>query len=241
MINDKLTTNGIWPQSFAVGAYAKDVHRSMDLLHKTSKAIRENIVDDVHIGNRFADMIQTVSEQLLSRLVHFPAHASAAGYASHPQDSNASAAHSSATDTTNGFHHNGAPMGSWPDHLLHGAISQFGGAANGLGFDDGAFNFNDIGPFNPNNTVAMAPPGYGYDGPMQDFADGSGIPLNQPWVALNIRPLTDLANGQDNADVSSGLYGPTINGIDFLDQIRFPQPPAGPMLPPDQDQHDPWG
>lgn len=233
-------TNGVLPKSFAVGAYADDVRRSMDLLHKTSNALQENIVDDVHVGNRFAVMIKTVSEQMLDRLVKFLPLASATGYASHHQDSNISAAHSSSTGSTNGHHPNGPSADSWSNHQFHGAVPQFRDPANGLEFDNDGYNFDNIELFNPNNTVAMAPPGYSSGGPVGDFIDGSGFPINQEWYALDIRGLTDLASGQDNAAVSSGLYGPTINGLDILDQIRFPHLPSGPMPPPDQPSHYTW-
>src|SRR5579871_4940403 len=60
-------------QTFMVGASETDVAVTLQLMDKAMEALRTNIVDDVHVGNRFADMVDTLTRRARSRFVRMNA------------------------------------------------------------------------------------------------------------------------------------------------------------------------
>ncbi len=59
-------------KTFALGAPKSDVEMSIQLMDDTVKALRDCVVDDVHLGIRFADMLQTLTGRLRNRFIHAP-------------------------------------------------------------------------------------------------------------------------------------------------------------------------
>lgn len=56
-------------KTFALGATEDDVALSLGLMEEAVPALRNCIVDDVHVGNRFADMLITLITRIKSRFV----------------------------------------------------------------------------------------------------------------------------------------------------------------------------
>lgn len=56
-------------KTFALGATEDDVALSLGLMEEAVSALRNCIVDDVHVGNRFADMLITLITRIKSRFV----------------------------------------------------------------------------------------------------------------------------------------------------------------------------
>lgn len=216
-------------QSFVVGAYASDMKRSLDLLQKASTAMRDQIVDDVHIGNTFAEMIQQVSSTLMPRMRRFVGQP--------PTGAAASRAHShSPMIAQSPIASHGLPMPT--SHPQSGIASW-----NGNGFsmpslmndDNNYHNFtngtfiNNIEVYDPNgsNVTVMPPPNYfsmdNNDGMINNFS-GMGMAGEYPdtgdWLAPDLAGLMNLATGQMHNEVSATQIGPAINGIDILDHIR---------------------
>ncbi|OBR13228.1 Fungal zn binuclear cluster domain containing protein [Colletotrichum higginsianum IMI 349063] len=60
-------------KTFALGAPRSDVKLSIDLMDETVKALRNCIVDDVHLGIRFADLLDSLTSRLRNRFIQAPA------------------------------------------------------------------------------------------------------------------------------------------------------------------------
>jgi len=65
-------------KTFALGATEEDVAVSLSLLSDSVDALRTSIVDDVHVGNRFADLVETLTHRIRSRFVRLAANSSTA-------------------------------------------------------------------------------------------------------------------------------------------------------------------
>lgn len=63
-------------KTFALGATEEDVAVSLALLSGAVDALRTSIVDDVHVGNRFADLVETLTHRIRSRFVRLAANGS---------------------------------------------------------------------------------------------------------------------------------------------------------------------
>lgn len=65
-------------KTFALGAPRSDVKKSIDLMDATVEALRNCVVDDVHLGIRFADLLETLTSRLRNRFIQAPMHQSSA-------------------------------------------------------------------------------------------------------------------------------------------------------------------
>jgi hypothetical protein len=59
-------------KTFALGASKKDVEVSIGLMDKAVDALRNCVVDDVHLGIRFADLLETLTSRLRNRFIQGP-------------------------------------------------------------------------------------------------------------------------------------------------------------------------
>jgi hypothetical protein len=59
-------------KTFALGAPKSDVEMSIQLMDRTVDALRNCVVDDVHLGIRFADMLETLTSRLRNRFIYAP-------------------------------------------------------------------------------------------------------------------------------------------------------------------------
>lgn len=59
-------------KTFALGASKADVEISIGLMDKAVDALRNCVVDDVHLGIRFADLLETLTSRLRSRFISAP-------------------------------------------------------------------------------------------------------------------------------------------------------------------------
>lgn len=59
-------------KTFALGAPRSDVKVSIDLMDATVEALRNCVVDDVHLGIRFADLLETLTSRLRNRFIQAP-------------------------------------------------------------------------------------------------------------------------------------------------------------------------
>ncbi|EJT81017.1 hypothetical protein GGTG_01006 [Gaeumannomyces tritici R3-111a-1] len=60
-------------KTFALGAPRSDVELSIGLMDRTVDALRNCVVDDVHLGKRFADLLESLTSRLRNRFIHAPA------------------------------------------------------------------------------------------------------------------------------------------------------------------------
>lgn len=59
-------------KTFALGAPRSDVELSIQLMDDTVNALRNCVVDDVHLGIRFADLLESLTSRLRNRFIHAP-------------------------------------------------------------------------------------------------------------------------------------------------------------------------
>lgn len=59
-------------KTFAIGAPKADVEISIALMDRTVDALRNCVVDDVHLGIRFADLLESLTSRLRNRFIHAP-------------------------------------------------------------------------------------------------------------------------------------------------------------------------
>lgn len=59
-------------KTFALGAPRSDVKMSIDLMDACVEALRNCVVDDVHLGIRFADLLETLTSRLRNRFIQAP-------------------------------------------------------------------------------------------------------------------------------------------------------------------------
>lgn len=71
-------------KTFALGAPRSDVKMSIDLMDATVEGLRNCVVDDVHLGIRFADLLETLTSRLRNRFIQAPTMQQASGKGQSP-------------------------------------------------------------------------------------------------------------------------------------------------------------
>ncbi|KAI1098866.1 hypothetical protein F4804DRAFT_337777 [Jackrogersella minutella] len=66
-------------KTFALGAPKADVEMSISLLDRTVDALRNCVVDDIHLGTRFGDLLESLTTRLRDRFKYAPATSSGEG------------------------------------------------------------------------------------------------------------------------------------------------------------------
>ena len=61
-------------KSLALGAKEADVRKSLGLLEKTVSALRNCVVDDIHLANRIADLLEGLTRSLGSKFIRLSSH-----------------------------------------------------------------------------------------------------------------------------------------------------------------------
>lgn len=72
-------------KTFALGATKSDVEVSIGLMDRAVDALRNCIVDDVHLGIRFADLLETLTSRLRSRFISAPGPQPSGGHIRRPR------------------------------------------------------------------------------------------------------------------------------------------------------------
>jgi hypothetical protein len=227
-------------KSFSLGASESDVADSLTLMDRTVEALRGCIVDDVHVASRFADLLDTLTQNLKPRLVRIAA--------------------DGRTGRSRRVSHTGSPE---PVLAPVGASNQpfqqqqrppsNGGVPNqqqwqfGTGVAPGAIN-GTMAPSHPLYGISadpydlmadgyhsvMPPPSFAWSSPTaslnqnmtttpggtnfdpytnaNNFNPDGGA---QDWLALPLDPLLNLSG----ADVNNTMYGPELGGQDMLELL----------------------
>ncbi|KAF6812634.1 fungal zn binuclear cluster domain containing protein [Colletotrichum sojae] len=100
-------------KTFALGAPRSDVKMSIDLMDQTVEALRNCVVDDVHLGIRFADLLESLTRRLRNRFIQAPTLGQAGS-----ADGRSPDPHTAATSTgaPNAQMTNGIDGHAWPNH-----------------------------------------------------------------------------------------------------------------------------
>ncbi|KAH8880446.1 hypothetical protein GQ53DRAFT_538315 [Thozetella sp. PMI_491] len=230
-------------KTFAVGAPKNEIEASIQLMDQTVDALRNCIVDDVHLGIRFADMLEQLTGRLRNRFIHAPPPPAPTSDARSPGGTH--------LDTTNGTAANGGPTGTdWakregivgpertttpanisatPWDLNTGTFPFPTGSASMFGPSTPAAHHHL--PENTNNTApapgsggsGAGPSGAGgnnssnmnFDGANYDNSDWNN-PGNEMWY---LPPGPALFQNIENSAVAMTAEGVNVGGLDLLEYM----------------------
>ena len=227
-------------KSFSLGASESDVADSLTLMDRTVEALRGCIVDDVHVASRFADLLDTLTQNLKPRLVRIAADGRTGrsrGLSHHGTPDPVQPPLGMANQRLQ-QHQRQASAGVLPNQQQWSySASMTPNAMNGTmapnnplyGISNDAYDL--MGP--DNNFSIMPPPSFGLQSPTAKFnqnmttADGTtmdpyGNSNNfgtdnsmQDWLALPLDPLINMSG----VDVNQTMYGPELGGQDMLELL----------------------
>lgn len=240
-------------KTFALGATEDDVAITLGLLDRAVVALRTSIVDDVHVANRFADLLDTLTHRIRGRFVRLAANSSVAvsragshtpprTRAQTPMMPPPSLLPPSHLAPPGGFSFAQATGSSVPGSPSLGITAS--GRATPIPTNQHPLFGISSEPYDPNsNSISiMPPPGFsvnGYNGnPTSAGANGGGnwhtqhwsaggaapgSAYEQDWLALPLDPLID----QWGADINQTAMGPDVGGLDMLDILLNMGGPPG--------------
>ncbi|KAK3375420.1 hypothetical protein B0H63DRAFT_482865 [Podospora didyma] len=216
-------------KTFALGAPKSDVEISIGLMDRTVDALKNCVVDDVHLGIRFSDMLETLTTRLRNRFIHAPVPPLST------MDGRSPAPHHA--DGANGSSANGHGLQSHqaPDMWMKfregtGGPERSSTPANisatPWDLTSGSFPYpsGSASMFGP-STPAAAPGLHDHHGNGNNHANGLTESLtfdNSDWT----NPSSEMwylpagpafFQNIDNTSVSMTAEGVNVNGVDLLD------------------------
>ncbi|KAF2838173.1 hypothetical protein M501DRAFT_857119 [Patellaria atrata CBS 101060] len=220
-------------KTFALGATEGEVAISLDLMSRAVEALRTCVVDDVHVANRFAELLDTLTNRIRSRFVRMAA--------------------TGGTGVSRGASRSPMPAVAIPPMMpppphTHQGVAQWassfqnpqpalGSPAPGNGTGTGTQTPNpalwgiSTEIYDPNSNIHIMPPptfdtnNNSFDTNAQasnqtqgfpGFGVGDGEGYMSDWLAL---PLDPLMNISSDAPVNQTTYGPDVGGYDLLDVL----------------------
>ncbi|KAM0455699.1 hypothetical protein ACHAPV_002786 [Trichoderma viride] len=217
-------------KTFALGAPRSDVKMSIDLMDATVEALRNCIVDDVHLGIRFADLLESLTSRLRNRFIQAPMPQASAKAQSPLPDTGSAGGAAPVQNGENGENANW--VGSHAQRLRDGLNGQYRvptptAEANNISatpFDISGGNFpyhgaSSIGPSTPaadnNNTSANM------DVNLFDEWNNAG---SEMWY---LPPGPAFFQNMENSSVAMTAEGVNVGGLDLLeymamDPVHFP-------------------
>lgn len=228
-------------KTFALGATEDDVAITLSLLDRAVYALRTSIVDDVHVGNRFADLVDTLTHRIRGRFVRLAANGSTGMSRAGSHSPARTRAHTPMMPPP-------PPLLPQQNHLQPGPFTfgqptgssvpgspSLGITASGRATPVPSHPLFGITPdsydVNSNRISFMPPPGFNSNdyGNNNNSGNWSTHQWNnnggydQDWLALPLEPLLD----QWGADVNQTAMGPDIGGMDMLDLLLNMGGPPG--------------
>lgn len=240
-------------KTFALGATEEDVAVSLALLSGAVDALRTSIVDDVHVGNRFADLVETLTHRIRSRFVRLAANGSTAMSRAGSRSplpaplmpppaplnplagSYLGASSSLFPSTGTGTSVPGSPsLGlSTSGRATPTAHSLWGISAEPYDPNSNSISimpppgFTPFAPTTPGSSTNGANPANGANANWSHWAGGGtgwgGAGTDQDWLALPLDPLLD----QWGAEINQTAMGPDVGGMDMLDILLNMGGPPG--------------
>ncbi|KAF2106244.1 hypothetical protein BDV96DRAFT_508227 [Lophiotrema nucula] len=231
-------------KTFALGATEDDVAYSLNLLGRAVLALRTSIVDDVHVGNRFADLMESLTNRIRARFVRLSGNGGSTGIsrAGSHSPTRAQTPMMPPPQPLNQSNHLGPPYGGTmggypqPSTSIPGSPS-LGVSTSGRATPNPSLWGINTEAYDPNsNSISiMPPPSFGSNGYNTNFMDPqfsvntpgswgqSGMDSNQDWLALPLDPLLN----QWGADITQTAMGPDVGGFDMLDVLlNYGGPPG---------------
>lgn len=186
------------PQTFALGAPEEEVFTSISLIDKTVDALRSASVDDVHLGLRFADLLETLTRRVKLRFVRM----SRGSRTGTPVPSSTGAIWTRDDPTDPSFAIKTDPSMPPPPPPLLPPLTLTPGRV--LLYDNYAASSSPEAPATPyaGGEVPGDDPNFFFTG-------------YEDWLALPIDPIVGAGFG----GVTSGQMGPDVGGVDLLELL----------------------
>ncbi|KAI9786393.1 MAG: hypothetical protein M1839_006853 [Geoglossum umbratile] len=225
-------------QTFALGAKEDEVAISLSLMDRAINALRTCIVDDVHLGNRFADLLDTLTQRIRARFVRM---AGIHGTGASRRDSHSPAPNAGRHQTPQRYQPtHGLPQPSYQQWNggSYDVNSNFGGNTGANGIDGQTtpnpllgISTESIDVVDPNVSI-MPPPSFVFtpsyeNGGATTASSGAAMDTNNQtyfaleentynpdWLAL---PLDNLLNASYDGGVTQTEVGPDVGGYDLLE------------------------
>ncbi|KAH7308071.1 hypothetical protein B0I35DRAFT_103160 [Stachybotrys elegans] len=207
-------------KTFALGAPRADVKMSIDLMDATVQALRNCVVDDVHLGIRFADLLDSLTSRLRNRFIQVTSMNSNSGKAQSPMAVDGPGLNGHA------MQQNGDWMGSHAQRLRDGLTSQFrppATEANNISatpFDLPASHFPFPGNAQLGASTPAAIPGASSDAgnidihPLDEWANAE----SDMWY---LAPGPAFYQNMENSNVAMTAEGVAVGGVDLLDYLAM--------------------
>lgn len=228
-------------KSFSLGASESDVSDSLTLMDKTVEALRGCIVDDVHVASRFADLLDTLTQNLKPRLVRIAADGRSKSRrvsrpgSPEPVHTPLGVANQKLQAHQRKFSGSILPQQQWDynNGNMHGINTTVPPQSNPLfGVSNDIYDLTGA----DNNYSIMPPPSFVYNSPAASLSqnmntspgntayDGFGnsnFDGEQDWLTLPLDPIINMNGGSfnQNVDVTQGQFGPDIGGMDMLELL----------------------
>ncbi|KAG9242958.1 hypothetical protein BJ878DRAFT_554005 [Calycina marina] len=201
-------------KTFALGASKSDVEISIGLMDQAVSALRNCVVDDVHLGIRFADLLETLTSRLRSRFISAPALP--------PADLHHKRTYSPVTTAQ--------PGAKRTKHSPHSSIHEWQAGQqaynmqsnpNTIGLDSVSATPFDLnhGAFYANSTYST--PTYGNDMQEPLFGNSDWAGGNEMWY---LPPGSEFYNNVNNQTITQTAEGVNVGGMDLLDFLALNDP-----------------
>ncbi|KAH6976127.1 hypothetical protein BKA56DRAFT_488934 [Ilyonectria sp. MPI-CAGE-AT-0026] len=222
-------------KTFALGAPRSDVKMSIELMDSTVEALRNCVVDDVHLGIRFADLLESLTSRLRNRFIQAPTMQQASGKGQSPMpdtvghavngsagpngESNASWVGGHAQKLRDGLNGNYPPS---PSHEGNGI------SATPFDLSSGNFPYPGNASLGPSTPTAVDNNVSNMDVSLFDDWNNQG---NEMWY---LPPGPAFFQNVENTSVAMTAEGVNVGGLDLLeymamDPSQFPGlDPSGP-------------
>ncbi|KFA61966.1 hypothetical protein S40285_07798 [Stachybotrys chlorohalonatus IBT 40285] len=212
-------------KTFALGAPRADVKMSIDLMDATVEALRNCVVDDVHLGIRFADLLESLTSRLRNRFIQVTAalqSSSGKGQSPMPPDT--------AVYGPDGVQQNGD---GWiyghAQRLRDGLATQSRRASPGLETNNISATPYDLPashfPYPGNAQLGASTPAATVGGPsdaangdMKMMDDWNQQPNDDVWY---LAPGPAFYQNMDNSSIAMTAEGINIGGLDLLDYLAM--------------------
>ncbi|PHH71459.1 hypothetical protein CDD83_5167 [Cordyceps sp. RAO-2017] len=233
-------------KTFALGAPRSDVKMSIDLMDATVEALRNCVVDDVHLGIRFADLLETLTSRLRNRFIQAPTMQQPSGRGQSPVPegagpngvsaagaSSSSAAAAAAVAAASGQHNGGeSAAANWvsghAQKLRDGLNGQYragsptaeGNNISATPFDLSTGNFPYPGASSMGPSTPAAHVESHPPGPGVDMPlfDEWNNPGNEMWY-LPTGPA--FFQNMENSSVAMTAEGVNVGGLDLLEYMAM--------------------
>ncbi|KAH8672519.1 hypothetical protein BGZ60DRAFT_469039 [Tricladium varicosporioides] len=205
-------------KTFALGASKSDVEISIGLMDKAVDALRNCVVDDVHLGIRFADLLETLTSRLRGRFISAPrGPPPASGDASR----NRSPVMHQENDAKRMKVNHTEQIREW-----NAGTPNFANMPNGpdLSVSATPFDLNNGSFFGNPSTPFSQAPGSSYGGVAQnDMTDflGAGSDWNGSNEMWYLPPGAAFFQNVNDQAITQTADGVNINGMDLLDYMTL--------------------